>query len=225
MARVSRRLLTFLALAIAAAFVVPAMTAFGHAAYDHSTPAENQVVTTPPTQVDAYFKEDVRRTAGTYFVHVLNDAQTQVSTGDGTIDDKDRTHITAAIPTTLADGRYVVRWQTVSDADGDEASGAFCFYVNAQPSGAQSTECAALEATPTEEATVTGTPPTAEATSATTPVATTPEAATPAASPTPSSSSGGGSNTGVIVGIIIGIVAVVVVAGGGIAFYMRRSQG
>jgi methionine-rich copper-binding protein CopC len=209
--------LAVLLLALGGVLLVPATGVLGHAAYDHSTPAQNEVVTTPPTQVDVFFKEDLRVVAGQYFVHVENDSGTQVSDGDGAVDDNDRSHITASIPTALADGRYIVRWKTVSDEDGDEAEGAFCFFVGTQPTGTQSTECAALEATPTEEATVTGTPPTAEVTSAT----------TPAPSPTvaPSTNKDNGSNTGLIVGVIIGVIAVVVVVGGGAALYMRRSQG
>ena len=33
----------------------------------------------------------------------------------------------------LADGRYVVHWNNVSDEDGDPAEGAFSFYVNYEP--------------------------------------------------------------------------------------------
>jgi methionine-rich copper-binding protein CopC len=203
-------------LAIGAAVLIPALTVFGHSAYDHSTPNQSEVVTTPPTQVDVFFKEEVVRQAGQFFVHVANDQGTQVSDGDGAVADADRTHITATIPTALSDGRYIVRWKTVSDADGDEAEGAFCFYVNVQPSAAQSTDCAALEATETPE--------TPDGTSAA--GTETPSAPTAEASPTvaPSSGNGGDSNKGAVIGGIVGGIAVVVVVVGGVAFYLRRSR-
>lgn len=217
MARMSGRLLALLILVIGGALLIPAATAFAHAGYDHSTPNPDEVVTTPPTQVDVFFKEELVRAAGQYFVHVESDSGAAVSDGDGAVDDNDRTHITATIPTTLADGRYIVRWKTASDEDGDEAEGAFCFYVNVQPTTQQSTECAELSATPTAEATKpagTGTPaatvqPTAEA------------------SPTvaPSTDDGdNGSNTGAIIGGVIGGIAVAIVVVVGVAWYMRRSR-
>jgi methionine-rich copper-binding protein CopC len=219
MVRTSGRLLTFLALAIGAAVLIPALTAFGHAGYDHSTPNADEVVATSPAKVDVFFKEDLVRSQGQYFVHVFNDQSTQVSDGDGTVDDADRSHISATLQPGLGQGRYIVRWKTVSDADGDEAEGAFCYYVGAQPNSSQSTECAALEATPTSEATTagTGTPSTAVATTATTPEA------SPTVAPADNSSDNG-SNTGAIVGGIIGGIAAVVVLVGGVAFYMRRSR-
>jgi copper resistance protein C len=218
MGRIGRRLGLLLLLAIGGALVVPAVGVFAHAAYDHSTPNADEVVTTPPTQVDAYFKEEIRKEAGTYSLKVQDAAGTQVSDGDGTLDDNDRTHMTATIPTTLADGRYVVLWATVSDADGDAANGGFCFYVNAQPTAEDTATCAGLN--PTEEPAETGSP---EATSVTTLEPT--SATTPEASPTVVTSSGDNndSNTGVIVGIIVAVVVVVVV-GGGVALYMRQRQ-
>ena len=219
MVRTSGRLLTFLALAIGAAVLIPAVTVFGHAAYDHSTPNAEEVVATAPAQVDVFFKEDLVRTQGQYFVHVFNDQNAQVSDGDGTVDDADRSHISATLQQDLGQGRYIVRWKTVSDGDGDEAEGAFCFYVGTQPNSSQTAECLALEATPASEATIvgTGTPSTAEATSATTPEA------SPTVAPVDNSGDNG-SNTGAIVGGIIGGIAAVVVLVGGVAFYMRRSR-
>jgi methionine-rich copper-binding protein CopC len=219
MARMSRRVVAFLVLAIAGALLVPAIGVFAHAGYDHSTPSAGEVVTTPPTKVDAYFKEDIKRAAGTYSLRVEDATGTAVSDGDGTLDDNDRTHMTATIPTTLADGRYVVKYKTVSDVDGDAAQGGFCFYVNVQPSAADTAACTAL--VPTEAPASTGSP---VATTQATSVAT--SAATPEASPTVATATGNkdnGSNTGVIVGVIVGIVVAVVVVAGG-ALYMRQRQ-
>lgn len=217
MARMSRRLVAFLVLAIAGALLVPALGVSAHAAYDHSTPNADEVVTTPPTSVDVFFKEQIKRETGTYFVHVEDSTGTKVSDGDGVLNEDTRDEINAAIPTTLADGRYVVRWQNISDDDNDEASGAFCFYVNVQPTADDTATCAGLN--PTEEPA--GSP---EATSATTPGAT--SATTPEASPTvepTTDDNDDDSNTGVIVGIIVAVVVVVVV-GGGVALYMRQRQ-
>lgn len=211
------QILGAVALLLAAALLLPAGKAAAHAAYDHSTPAKDEVVPTAPSQVDVYFKQDLVKVAGQYYVRVFaDDATTQVSTGDGTVDDNDRTHISAALPAGLAQGRYIVKWHTVSDADGDPDTGAFCFYVGVQPTAAQQAECASFEPTPV--------PTIAAATASSSPAATQP-AVTPAptADDTPSGDDGGSSRA-VIVGIVIGaIIAVVVVGGAGLWWRSRRA--
>ena len=54
MLRAYGRLLAFLLLALGAAFLMPSL-AFGHADYDRSVPNADEVVATPPTQVDVFF--------------------------------------------------------------------------------------------------------------------------------------------------------------------------
>lgn len=215
MIRASGRLVVFLVLALGAAFLLPS-TAFGHADYERSVPSKNEVVATPPTQIDVFFSQEVLKQEGANYVRVFDDAGTQVSEGDGVVSDDDRTLITATFPTTLAEGRYIVEWKSLSDADGDEDSSAFCFFVVTPPTEEQAADCLAREE--------------AEPTSAATGVATT--ALTPAATsadtpdePTPTEAGddeGSSSNTGLIIGIII---AVVVVGGGaGVFFFMRQRQ-
>jgi methionine-rich copper-binding protein CopC len=209
------RILGGLALLFGAVLLTPAGRAAAHAAYDHSTPAKDEVVPTAPSQVDVYFKQDVFKVAGQYYVRVFaDDATTQVSTGDGSVDDNDRKHISAALPADLAQGRYIVKWHTVSDEDGEPDSGAFCFYVGVQATAAQQAECASFAPTPVPTiaaATVSSSPP---ATAAATAV------------PTSASTSGGGgsSSTGVMIGIVIGvIVALVVVGGAGLWWRSRQA--
>ena len=213
------QILGAMAVLLAAALLLPAGRAAAHAAYDHSTPAQDEVVPTAPSQVDVYFKQDVFKVAGAYYVRVFDDQATQMSDGDGVVDDNDRKHITATVTSTLPDGRYIVRWMNTSDEDGDEAEGAFCFYINVQPTAADTAECAGLN--PTEEPAATGSPgATTQATSAAT-SATTPEAS-PTVAPEPNNKDNG-SNTGVIVGVIVAVAVVVVVVGGA-ALYLRRPR-
>jgi methionine-rich copper-binding protein CopC len=203
-----------LALVLGVVLLTPAGRAAAHAAYDHSTPAKDEVVPAA-SQVDVYFKQDVFKVAGQYYVRVFaNDGTTQVSPGDGTVDDSNRKHISAVLPAGLAQGRYIVNWHTVSDEDGEEDSGAFCFYVAVQPTAAQQAECASFEPTPV--------PTIADATASGSPVATQTAAAT--AAPTPgSTSSGGSSSTGVVIGVVGAIAAVVVLGGAGLWWRSRRA--
>jgi methionine-rich copper-binding protein CopC len=223
MSQLFRRLTVVLFVSMAAAVFLPALTAFGHADYDSSTPDKDEVVATAPTEIEAVFTQEIRRTEGAYYLRVEDASGTQVSDGDGAINDDDRTIMTATFPSALANGTYIVRWMTTSDDDGDADEGAFCFHVGDQPSTEQQAECAALaeEEEPTAAATTGGETP--EATAA----ATSADTAEPDGSPTPADGSDqeddDDSNTGIIIGIIVTVIAVIAV-GGGIAVYMRQRQ-
>jgi len=183
---------------------------FAHAGYKRSEPGKDVVQLTPPTRVDAWFTQEVFRREGANFVRVFSDAGEQVSGGDGEYDDDDRTHIFATLPPDLPAGRYVVRWMTTSDADGDTDDGAFCFYVTVGPSPEQQAECAALAEEPAPTAAGGTAEPTAEPTAA------------PTADDTPPAEDGDGGSTRVILGAIAGVVAAVLLVGAAYALWQRR---
>jgi methionine-rich copper-binding protein CopC len=213
MRRTQIKILGALAFAAAVAMAIPAIQAFAHAAYDHSTPAKDEVVPTPPAQVDAYFKQNIFRQTGEYYFRVYaDDDTTQVSPGDGTIDDNNRKHMFTTMPASMPNGRYIVHWKTKSDADGDVDSGMYCFYIGVQPTAAQQAKCASFAPTPVP--TISST---AQATSAGTQ-----SAATRTATPSTNNSGGGSSNTGLIVGVVAGVIVVVIVAGGAGLWWRSR---
>jgi methionine-rich copper-binding protein CopC len=122
-----------LSLAVAGGlFLAPAGGASAHADYDHSTPAENEVVAESPEVVDVYFKEEMARSGGLPTLIVVNESGDPLSS-ESVLDDNDRTHISVELPPSLPDGQYTVIWHSISDADGDEAQGAFHFYVGEGP--------------------------------------------------------------------------------------------
>lgn len=188
---------------------------FAHAGYDRSDPEQDVVLSAPPGRVDVWFTEDVFKQEGRNFVRVFNDQGQQVSEGDGVVDDDDRTHISTTLQPDLPEGRYIIRWMTTSDEDGDTDEGAFCFYVVVGPSPEQQAECAAFaeeeDETPTEGAAPdTPTEPAAE-----TPTEVAPEDT--------DDENDDGAPVAAIVGAVIGVVAVViVVAGGGLLLVRRR---
>ena len=53
----------------------------------------------------------------------------QVDNQDSALDDTDRTHMTVTLQANLPPGLYNVHWWTVSDADGDAASGDYSFTI------------------------------------------------------------------------------------------------
>ncbi len=184
---------------------------FAHAGYKSSTPVKDEVVQDSPTQVDVFFAEEVFKQEGRNFVRVFDDGGTQVSEGDGAVDDADRTHITATLKADLAPGRYTVEWMTTSDEDNDVDDGTFCFYISVQPTAAQQAECAAFE----ED----GGQPTATSAPAT-PTA----SSEPTATTVPGDGDDDNGSSGGAIAAVVGVVIAVAVVGGGLLFWVRRSR-
>ncbi len=184
-----------------------AIAVFAHADYESSIPARDEVVPEAPERVDVWFTQDLVKREGLYFVRVFDEAETQVSGGDGVVDDDDRSHVFAELPPGLGTGRYIVRWMTTSDIDGDDDEGAFCFYVGVEPAADQEAECAEfadeLPPTPTR-------------------VDDQPADPTPTVTAPVDGSDDDGSNAGLIIGIIVAVVAAVAVVGGGLVWLSRR---
>jgi methionine-rich copper-binding protein CopC len=178
--------------------VLPAGPANAHGAYESSVPAENEVVADSPETVDVYFGQELRRSGGLPEVFIVNEAGDTVST-ESTLDDEDRTHVAVTLPPALPDGRYTVLWHTLSDQDGEEAQGAFHFYVGQGPSDGG-------ETAPTT---------TPEAGNATRP---------PQATEPPSGDGKDDANDVPLWSLIAGIIAAAVVAGGA-GLVLGRSSG
>jgi methionine-rich copper-binding protein CopC len=124
---------TFVTLAAGIAVILlPAAGAAAHADLESSMPADGEVLAESPAAVDAYFSQEMARSEGLPTLVVVNEAG-DVLSEESVLDDADRTHISAALPPALPEGRYTVIWHTLSDEDGEEAQGAFHFYVGAGP--------------------------------------------------------------------------------------------
>jgi methionine-rich copper-binding protein CopC len=187
-------------LAVAGGLLLGATNASAHAGYDHSTPADGEVLAESPERVDVYFGQEMARTGGLPTLIVVNESGDTLSE-PGTLDDDDRTHMSAELPPALPEGRYTVLWHTISDQDGEEAQGAFHFFIGEAPA----------QPTPTESG------------------AATPESVQPSpaetAAPTPPPSEDGGSGGDVPVwALIAGLIGGGIVGVGiGIAYARRRS--
>lgn len=191
-------------LAVAAGLLLATAGASAHAGYDHSTPADGEVLAEPPERVDVYFSQEMARTGGLPTLVVVNPSGDTVSE-EAVLDDDDRTHMSVELPPALPEGRYTVLWHTISDADGEEAKGAFHFFIG-EPS---------TKETPTASTGAgTGTPDSVQPTMLSTQTAT----------PTQSSDGNGGGDVpvwaliaGMIGGAILGI-------GIGIAYARRGTR-
>jgi methionine-rich copper-binding protein CopC len=196
-----------------------AASVFAHAEYESSTPARDEVVQTPPAQVDVFYAQEMARRAGEYFLRVFNEQDVQVSEGDGTIDDFDRTHMFTTLQADLPPGRYIVDWANVSDEDGDADSGKFCFYIVNQPTPEQQAECAAFASEEEGPTATAGAATPTEAVGAPTAAAGEPTATPAEATDTDDD----GANTGLIIVGVIAAAAVVLVVVGGVAIWLRRT--
>ncbi len=78
---------------------------------------------THPTKVLATAAEEIKKETGTYYLKVFNAQGQEVDKGDWTVVDTNRRQMTVSVQPNLPPGSYRVDWQTVSDADGDQASG------------------------------------------------------------------------------------------------------
>ena len=192
-----------LLLTIALAALVPREAA-AHAGLESSVPAHNDILTETPEQVDLFFDGEVVKKEGLTFVRVYDLAdEQQVSEGDGTVDDDDRTHVFATLPPVLPDGQYIVHWTATSDEDNETVSGVFCFYINLEPTTESNDTCgevggrllAAVDEALSEE----GEPE--------------PAAAEP---------DDGGTSTGVIIGFVVGGVVVTLIVLGAATVVLRR---
>lgn len=84
-----------------------------------------------PATIELVFSQEVARSGGLPEVIVVNGSGDQVDLG-ATLNDDDRTLITIEMPPAMPDGRYTVIWHTLSDEDGEEARGAYDFFVGAE---------------------------------------------------------------------------------------------
>lgn len=180
--------LLFVPVLVLLVWVAPAL---GHAHYERSDPADGATLAQSPAKVDVYFTQEVRRSGGLPTLVIVNDTGDQVQTSV-TLDDADRKHMSAQLAPSLPAGRYTVIWHTLSDDDGEEAEGAFHFFVGAQTSGTPTTQTPSSSASPSASV------------------------STPRPTPTVIPSAGSDDDNGVSTGVIAGLVAGGLVVGMGI---------
>jgi methionine-rich copper-binding protein CopC len=145
------RLLWPAALAALAALAI-VVVAWAHAAYDHSTPGQGEVVPASPARVDIFTVQDMQKVQGAEEITVerndnANSGGQRVDAGDTTVDDANRKHFSVGLQPNLPAGRYVVSFKNVSDADGEADHGQFSFYVGTGSTSQQKNLDAALKTT------------------------------------------------------------------------------
>lgn len=196
----------FLVAMAAAGLLLSSGSASAHANYERSEPADGAVLAESPDRVDMWTTQEMRRSEGLPVLTVVNESGDVLNEDGSTLDDADRTHVYAELPPALPDGRYTVIWHSLSDEDGEEAQGAFHYYVGEGPAGGA--------ATPAPDETAEPTAPAAE-------TPTTEPAATPTLEPSADADDGGDGLP--VWALALGIIGGGVVGGGG-GFLLARGR-
>jgi hypothetical protein len=138
---------------------------------------------------------------------VVNDTGDDVQSRS-VLDDGNRKHMFAELPPSLPPGRYTIIWHTLSDEDGEEAEGAFHFYVGTGPTSGTSTPVATTQ-------TPAGSP------------TSTPRNSAPAPTSTPNTNGGNGDegvSAGAVISMIAGSLVAGVAVGGGATWLLMRQR-
>jgi copper transport protein len=116
---------------LAGALLVPfAGPAGAHASIEATTPADGELLDSPPSEVRLLFTEppDISLTV----IGLIDAAGAEMPTGDP--EGVPGTDLEVRVPLEeLRDGVYTVAWRTVSSADGHVSSGSFSFGVGVSP--------------------------------------------------------------------------------------------
>jgi methionine-rich copper-binding protein CopC len=129
-------------------WVTAAGQAWAHAHYSRSQPSIGQVLAAVPAQVDIFTDSDMRKLAGANVISITGPDGSQADDGNTIVDDADRQHFSVGLRPYLSNGRYIVTFKTLSDADGDTDGGKFAFYVGPGPTDAQKAQDASLNGPP-----------------------------------------------------------------------------
>ncbi len=106
--------------------------AHAHSAYVRSNPGADAVIASAPAKVEIWFSQELFRRKGENVIHVSGPDGQEVSTGETTIDDEDRTHIWVELSPNLPAGKYLVEWKNISVEDGHSTEGSFNFSIDPQ---------------------------------------------------------------------------------------------
>jgi methionine-rich copper-binding protein CopC len=130
-AEIARVLSRALVLAGLAFMLISQAQASAHATFVRGTPGPGDVLTAAPSQVDAYFAQNIRTLSGqeTYSLWVTDSGGNQVDNNDNALDPANPRHLTVTLPNGLGNNVYAVHWFTESDEDGDDASGSYTFTI------------------------------------------------------------------------------------------------
>lgn len=122
-------------------------TVLAHAKVDSATPGIGATVNTAPTTINVHTAENMKPGAQFSNLFVYGPSGELISQGDAKIPLSKPNEMSVAIKPEK-DGVYVVRWISVSAADGDPDQGAFTFMVKSGATGSSTQAANTSKAAP-----------------------------------------------------------------------------
>jgi methionine-rich copper-binding protein CopC len=110
-------------------------TVFAHAEPATAKPGDGAVLNQAPGEIVLVMSQEMVIREGANDIDVLDLNGQEVTTIAATVDRADRKKLSVALPSSLATGKYTVKWKTVSSEDGDSDDGELSFTLDpaAQP--------------------------------------------------------------------------------------------
>ena len=105
---------------------VSVTSARAHAMLMSSSPEENAMLASPPSQVELTFSEAIDPKLSK--ISVMDSNNKRVDAGDSQVDPADATHLMVSLPP-LSDGVYMVMWCAISATDGHQTTGSYPFSI------------------------------------------------------------------------------------------------
>lgn len=103
------------------------VSAFAHAEPAMIKPGDGAVLKKAPVEVVITMSQEMFDRAGANDIDLIDQSGTEVTTAAAAVDRSDRKQLSVAVPSTLAPGKYTVKWKTLSADDGDAAEGELSF--------------------------------------------------------------------------------------------------
>jgi copper transport protein len=94
-------------------------TVLAHAEPATAKPGDGAVLNRAPGEIVLVMSQEMVIREGANDIDVLDSDGREVTTIAATVDRADRKKLSVALPSSLATGKYTVKWKTVSSEDGD----------------------------------------------------------------------------------------------------------
>ncbi len=105
--------------------------AAAHARLQSASPSDGEVLSSQPSSVTATFGEETALTGSKFEVYFTptGGSEQRADTASSPVDPNERSKMSATLKSGLGEGKYIVRWTTLTEDDNGKAEGSFSFTV------------------------------------------------------------------------------------------------
>lgn len=130
------RIRRWLILSLAIVIFSMAAPVWAHASLSRSTPVDNEVLASAPSEIRLWFTETLEPSFSHFYLQDIEGQRLPLP--ESTIAETDSRQMVVALNETLPDGVYTVVWRVLSSADTHPTTGSFAFVVGDNIAGLQS---------------------------------------------------------------------------------------